>query len=198
MAPQSQPEARRSETFCPSDSTRFRSSPSASSLASGTAECVAVDGPLTEEGAGELREGEAAGERGAGWTEVARRGGARRRRPGGARAEELPPASGAGWGQALSPMRAHRLAVGIEDEPRFQAVRRLIGPAGAHVKSIVEASGGAKVWVIGRGASRAERGRGAASAHLEGPLTVCIASRRPESLALATELVKASALASSS
>jgi len=189
MAPQSQPEPRRSETFCPSDSTRFHSSPSASSLASGTAECIAVDGPLVAEGARELQE--ASGELGAGWTEVARRGGDRRRRPGGAKAEELPPASGAGWGQAPSPMRAHRLAVGIEDEPHFQAVRRLIGPAGAHVKSIVEASGGAKVWVSGRGASRAERGRGAASAHPEGPLTVCIASRRPESLALATELVKA-------
>mmetsp|Transcript_43223 Transcript_43223/g.113727 ORF Transcript_43223/g.113727 Transcript_43223/m.113727 type:complete len:307 (-) Transcript_43223:368-1288(-) len=44
-----------------------------------------------------------------------------------------------------------RIDVGIEDDQKFRVVQRLIGPRGKHMRDIVTMSGGAKLWITGRG-----------------------------------------------
>mmetsp|Transcript_22578 Transcript_22578/g.52589 ORF Transcript_22578/g.52589 Transcript_22578/m.52589 type:complete len:350 (+) Transcript_22578:80-1129(+) len=76
-------------------------------------------------------------------------------------------------GKAKGKGLAHfeRIAVGIEDDGDFRVVQRLIGPRGVHMRDIVARSGGAKVWIIGRGSRSWEDD--------VGPLTVCVGASSP-------------------
>jgi len=59
-----------------------------------------------------------------------------------------------------------RIPVGIEETSGFQVMKRLIGPKGRFIQDICVSSGGAKVWIIGRGSRSWEDD--------SGPLTVCV------------------------
>lgn len=59
-----------------------------------------------------------------------------------------------------------RIKVGIEDDPEFRVVQRLIGPRGKNVQDIVSRCNGAKIWIIGKGSRSWEDDAG--------PLTVCV------------------------
>jgi len=59
-----------------------------------------------------------------------------------------------------------RIKVGIEDDPDFRVVQRLIGPRGKNVQDIVSRCNGVKIWIIGKGSRSWEDDAG--------PLTVCV------------------------
>lgn len=59
-----------------------------------------------------------------------------------------------------------RIPVGLEDTKEFKVLQRLIGPRGSFMRDICVKSGGAKVWIVGRGSRSWEDS--------EGPLQVCV------------------------
>jgi hypothetical protein len=58
---------------------------------------------------------------------------------------------GKGTGKGTGLPHFRRIEVGIEDDRDFRIVQRLIGPRGKYMQDISVESGGAKVWIIGRG-----------------------------------------------
>mmetsp|Transcript_63369 Transcript_63369/g.112550 ORF Transcript_63369/g.112550 Transcript_63369/m.112550 type:complete len:261 (-) Transcript_63369:300-1082(-) len=73
---------------------------------------------------------------------------------------------GKGKGKGKGLPYFHRIEVGVEDDPHFRVVQRLIGPKGKHMQDIVNESPGAKVWIIGRGSRSWEDD--------VGPLMICV------------------------
>uniref|UniRef100_A0A7S2I7B5 KHDC4/BBP-like KH-domain type I domain-containing protein n=1 Tax=Zooxanthella nutricula TaxID=1333877 RepID=A0A7S2I7B5_9DINO len=71
---------------------------------------------------------------------------------------------GEGKGKGLSHFR--KIDVGIQDDPNFRVVQRLIGPKGKHMQDILSKARGAKIWIIGRGSRSWEDD--------VGPLVVCV------------------------
>jgi hypothetical protein len=63
-----------------------------------------------------------------------------------------------------------QFTIGIEEEPKFRVVRRLLGPAGAHVKAIAEQTG-AKLRLRGRGSKFLE---GPEQEESSDPLMLCL------------------------
>lgn len=81
-------------------------------------------------------------------------------------AATFPKSMGKGKGKGKGLPHFHRIEVGIEDDPHFRVVQRLIGPKGKHMQDIVNESPGAKVWIIGRGSRSWEDD--------VGPLMICV------------------------
>jgi len=77
-----------------------------------------------------------------------------------------PKSMGKGKGKGKGLPYFHRIEVGVEDDPHFRVVQRLIGPKGKHMQDIVNESPGAKVWIIGRGSRSWEDD--------VGPLMICV------------------------
>jgi len=75
-----------------------------------------------------------------------------------------------------------RIRVGIEDDPHFRVVQRLIGPGGKHVQDIVSQCAGAKVWIIGKGSRSWEDSLG--------PLTICVGATSSTAFDAAHRLVQ--------
>lgn len=77
---------------------------------------------------------------------------------------------------------ACRFLVGIQDEPSFKVVKRLLGPGGEHLKLIVEGNGGVKLSLRGQGSRCLE---GSANVESSDPLMVCVSAPSQPSLDLA-------------
>lgn len=73
----------------------------------------------------------------------------------------------------------------IEEEPRFRVVRRLIGPAGAHVKAIAEQTG-AKLRLRGRGSKFLE---GPEQEESTDPLMLCVSVPNRAAYATAKQII---------
>lgn len=82
--------------------------------------------------------------------------------------------------------RQCQFTIGIEEEPRFRVVRRLLGFHGKHVKRIAEQSG-AKLRLRGRGSGFKE---GPEQAESRDPLMLCVSAPDPRSYDLAVRLVR--------
>jgi len=75
-----------------------------------------------------------------------------------------------------------RIKVGIEDDPDFRVVQRLIGPRGKNVQDIVSRCNGVKIWIIGKGSRSWEDDAG--------PLTVCVGATSATVYDFATGLIQ--------
>jgi len=75
-----------------------------------------------------------------------------------------------------------RVEVGIEDDPEFRVVQRLIGPGGKYMQDIVAKSKGAKIWIIGRGSRSWEDNTG--------PLMICVGAASSSVFNVAIKLVQ--------
>lgn len=87
---------------------------------------------------------------------------------------------GTGKGKGLLHFR--KIEVGIEDEPNFRVVQRLIGPKGRNMQDILTKARGAKIWIIGRGSRSWEDDIG--------PLVVCVGAASSSAFETAVRLVK--------
>ncbi|CAK0867519.1 unnamed protein product [Prorocentrum cordatum] len=83
--------------------------------------------------------------------------------------------------------RQCQFTIGIEEEPKFRVVRRLIGEHGKHVKRIAEASGGAKLRLRGRGSGFLE---GPEQEESGDPLMMCVSAPDERSYAIAVQLLR--------
>lgn len=75
--------------------------------------------------------------------------------------------------------------IGIEEDPSFAVVRKLLGPHGKHIKSIAEQSG-AKLRLRGLGSGFKE---GLEQRESSDPLMLCISAQDSQSYERAKELV---------
>jgi hypothetical protein len=91
---------------------------------------------------------------------------------------------GKGKGKGLSYFQ--RIKVGIEDDPEFRVVQRLIGPRGKHMQDVVVQCKGSKVWIIGQSSCSWEDS--------VGPLMICVGATRSSvfdtALGLVTDLLR--------
>merc|ERR1712228_1070806 len=75
---------------------------------------------------------------------------------------------------------------GIDEEPKFRVVRKLLGPAGAHMKRI-NSETGAKLRLRGRGSKFLE---GAEQQESQDPLMLCVSAPDQDAYHRAVELVQ--------
>lgn len=83
--------------------------------------------------------------------------------------------------------RQCQFTIGIEEEPKFRVVRRLIGEHGKHVKRIAEVSGGAKLRLRGRGSGFLE---GPEQEESSDPLMMCVSAPDERSYGIAVRLLR--------
>mmetsp|Transcript_94009 Transcript_94009/g.235983 ORF Transcript_94009/g.235983 Transcript_94009/m.235983 type:complete len:323 (+) Transcript_94009:90-1058(+) len=89
-------------------------------------------------------------------------------------------AKGEGKGKGLQ--HFCKLEVGIDDDPNFRVVSRLIGPKGRHMQDILSKAKGSKIWIIGKGSRSWEDD--------VGPLVVCIGATSAAAYETAVASVK--------
>lgn len=89
-----------------------------------------------------------------------------------------------GVGKGASGKRQCQFVVGIAEDPEFKAVRQVLGPHGAHMKSIAEESG-AKLRLRGRGSKFLE---GPEQRESTDPLMLCVSAPDPACYAEALRL----------
>ncbi|CAK0894117.1 unnamed protein product, partial [Prorocentrum cordatum] len=89
-------------------------------------------------------------------------------------------------GAAAAGKRQCQFTIGIEEEPSFRVVRRLIGEHGKHVKRIAEASG-AKLRLRGRGSGFQE---GPEQEESRDPLMLCVSAPDERSYGIVVCLVR--------
>jgi len=77
-----------------------------------------------------------------------------------------------------APYLVHRVHVGVEEDEGFGVVRRLAGRRNENLQYIAKYSGGAKIYLCGRGTSQTRE-----------PLSVCIRAKTPAELEVAIALV---------
>jgi len=77
-----------------------------------------------------------------------------------------------------------RVPVGIEDEPAFRVIRRLIGPGGENMRRLTDGAEGAKVWVSGKGVQTRN------ATESEEPLTIRVIASTTRALEVATANVE--------
>jgi len=87
---------------------------------------------------------------------------------------------GEGKGRGLQFFR--KIEVGVEDEPDFRVVSRLIGPKGRHMQDILNEAKGTKIWIIGKGSRSWEDD--------VGPLIVCVGAGSSMAFETAVRLVE--------
>jgi hypothetical protein len=81
--------------------------------------------------------------------------------------------------------RQCQFTIGIEEEPTFRVVRKLLGPHGQHVKRVAEASG-AKLRLRGRGSGFRE---GHEQEESSDPLMLCVSAPDSRSYKVAVSLL---------
>jgi len=82
-------------------------------------------------------------------------------------------------GSQRSAKFACRFLIGIEDEPAFKVVKRLLGPGGENLKNVIDRSGGAKLCLRGQGSRCLE---GSANVESSDPLMICVSAPSQASL----------------